>query len=115
MRPNVDGHPSSPRHVLLMDPVLGTGYSVRRAIEILMERGVPEGRIMLVTLIVAPEGVRNLCTAFPSECRGGLRICACVMGGCALFRRPMPAMSYRTLSVELDPPPPPPPYQSSRS
>jgi uracil phosphoribosyltransferase len=76
-RPFILPHPSSVflsycttcRHVLLLDPVIATGNSVRRALDILIkDKGVPEERILLVTLIVAPEGVRNLCEAFPREC-----------------------------------------------
>lgn len=51
--------------MLLLDPVLATGNSVRRAIQVLKDKGVSEDRLILVTLIVAPEGVHNLLTSYP--------------------------------------------------
>uniref|UniRef100_A0A0E0LX78 Uridine kinase n=1 Tax=Oryza punctata TaxID=4537 RepID=A0A0E0LX78_ORYPU len=53
------------RHVLLMDPVLGTGNSANQAIELLITKGVPEERIMFLNLISAPEGVHCVCKRFP--------------------------------------------------
>lgn len=44
------------RHVLLLDPMLATGGSAMKAIEVLMERGVSEDRIIFINLIAAPEG-----------------------------------------------------------
>tara|TARA_B100000513_G_scaffold92516_1_gene38951 strand:+ start:357 stop:1346 length:990 start_codon:yes stop_codon:yes gene_type:complete len=48
------------RHVLVMDPILGTGYSASRAVSLLVDAGVKEERILFVSLIAAPEGVRRL-------------------------------------------------------
>ncbi|KAK9820274.1 hypothetical protein WJX72_008479 [[Myrmecia] bisecta] len=53
------------RHVLLMDPILATGNSAARAIQILLERGVQEGRILFLSLVAAPEGVHKVCREFP--------------------------------------------------
>ena len=53
------------RHVLLMDPILGSGNSASRAIRVLLDRGVDEGRILFLTLIAAPEGIHRVCGSFP--------------------------------------------------
>ena len=47
------------RHVLLLDPMLATGGSVCKAIEVLKENGVPEDKIIFINLISAPEGIAN--------------------------------------------------------
>ncbi|GAQ92715.1 uridine kinase/uracil phosphoribosyltransferase [Klebsormidium nitens] len=54
------------RHVLLMDPILGTGNCASYAIELLLKKGVPQEKIVFLTLISAPDGVHKLCTSFPS-------------------------------------------------
>lgn len=43
-------------HVLLLDPMLATGGTALAAIDVLLEQGVSEDRIVLVTFIAAPEG-----------------------------------------------------------
>ncbi|XBH93187.1 hypothetical protein VPH35_084163 [Triticum aestivum] len=53
------------RHVLLLDPVLGTGNSANQAIDLLRRKGVAEERIIFLTLISAPEGIQCVCTRFP--------------------------------------------------
>ena len=53
------------RHVLLMDPILGSGNSASRAIKVLLDRGVDEGRILFLTLIAAPEGIHRVCGSYP--------------------------------------------------
>lgn len=53
------------RFVLLMDPILGTGGSASRAVRVLLEKGVDEGKILFLTLIAAPEGIHSLCKQFP--------------------------------------------------
>ncbi|PNY09626.1 uridine kinase-like protein 2 chloroplastic-like [Trifolium pratense] len=55
----------SERHVLLMDPVLGTGNSASQAIELLIKKGVPESRIIFLNLVSAPEGIHCVCKLFP--------------------------------------------------
>lgn len=55
----------SRRHVLLMDPVLATGRSVCEAIHVIVEKGVPPSRIIFVSLIASPEGLREVATRFP--------------------------------------------------
>ncbi|CAA0813121.1 Uridine kinase-like protein 1- chloroplastic [Striga hermonthica] len=56
----------SERHVLLLDPVLGTGNSANQAIELLIRKGVPESHIIFLNLISAPEGIHCVCKRFPS-------------------------------------------------
>ncbi|WOL16148.1 uridine kinase-like protein 1, chloroplastic isoform X1 [Canna indica] len=56
----------SERHVLLLDPVLATGNSANQAIELLIQKGVPESRIIFLNLISAPEGIHCVCRRFPS-------------------------------------------------
>jgi len=55
----------SQRHVLLLDPMLATGGSATKAIEVLQEHGVPEDKIMFLNLIAAPAGIRNIRQRFP--------------------------------------------------
>lgn len=52
------------RHVLLMDPILATGNSACRAIQVLLEKGVDEGKVLFLSLIAAPEGIRKLCGTY---------------------------------------------------
>ncbi|XVF54671.1 hypothetical protein PTKIN_Ptkin05aG0199700 [Pterospermum kingtungense] len=56
----------SQMHVLLLDPVLGTGNSAKQAIQLLLEKGVPESQIIFLNLISAPEGIHCVCKHFPS-------------------------------------------------
>lgn len=56
----------SERHVLLLDPVLATGNSANQAIQLLIEKGVPESHIIFLNLISAPEGIHCVCKRFPS-------------------------------------------------
>jgi uridine kinase len=55
----------SERHVLLLDPILGTGNSAVEAINLLISKGVPEGNIIFLNLISAPQGVHVVCKKFP--------------------------------------------------
>ncbi|KIJ08011.1 hypothetical protein PAXINDRAFT_102718 [Paxillus involutus ATCC 200175] len=54
------------RSVLLLDPVLASGGSSMKAVEILKEHGVPEERIIFINLISAPEGLKAFCTKYPT-------------------------------------------------
>ncbi|MFH1064934.1 MAG: uracil phosphoribosyltransferase [Nanoarchaeota archaeon] len=45
------------RYVLLLDPMLATGGSAIKAVEILKEKGVNEEKIVFVNLISCPEGI----------------------------------------------------------
>ncbi|TFK45468.1 PRTase-like protein [Heliocybe sulcata] len=53
------------RYVLLLDPMLATGGSAIKAVDVLKEQGVPEERIIFINLISSPEGLKNFCTKFP--------------------------------------------------
>ncbi|KAL4395815.1 hypothetical protein AHAS_Ahas01G0029600 [Arachis hypogaea] len=55
----------SDRHVLLLDPILGTGNSAVQAISLLIRKGVPESNIIFLNLISAPQGVHVVCKKFP--------------------------------------------------
>ncbi|KAL4312013.1 hypothetical protein GQ457_01G006220 [Hibiscus cannabinus] len=55
----------SERHVLLLDPILGTGNSAVQAISLLIKKGVPESNIIFLNLISAPQGVHVVCKSFP--------------------------------------------------
>ncbi|KAG8366780.1 hypothetical protein BUALT_Bualt16G0003300 [Buddleja alternifolia] len=56
----------SERHVLLLDPVFATGNSASQAIELLIQKGVPESHIIFLNLISAPEGIHCVCKRFPT-------------------------------------------------
>ncbi len=47
------------RHVLLLDPMLATGGSVCKAIEVLKGHGVSEEKIIFVNLISSPKGIET--------------------------------------------------------
>ncbi|XP_020089271.1 uridine kinase-like protein 3 [Ananas comosus] len=55
----------SDRHVLLLDPILGTGNSAVKAISLLLSKGVQEANIIFLNLISAPQGVHVVCKRFP--------------------------------------------------
>ncbi|XP_061337593.1 uridine kinase-like protein 4 [Gastrolobium bilobum] len=55
----------SERHVLLLDPILGTGNSAVQAISLLLSKGVPESNIIFLNLVSAPLGVHVVCKRFP--------------------------------------------------
>jgi uracil phosphoribosyltransferase len=59
----------SRRHVLLLDPMLATGGTALAAIQVLLDHGVAEERIIFVNLITVPEGI-----AAVSRRRPGVRI-----------------------------------------
>ncbi|KAF7984908.1 hypothetical protein HWV62_10923 [Athelia sp. TMB] len=54
------------RYVLLLDPMLATGGSAMKAVEVLMEHGVPEDRIIFINLISSPEGLKTFCSKYPT-------------------------------------------------
>ncbi|KAN0061275.1 Uracil phosphoribosyltransferase, synthesizes UMP from uracil [Thecaphora frezii] len=53
------------RWVLLLDPMLATGGSALKAIEVLEEHGVKKERILFLNLIASPEGLRNMWAKYP--------------------------------------------------
>jgi uracil phosphoribosyltransferase len=54
------------RHVLLLDPMLATGGTARAAIEVLLDAGVREERIIFINLLTVPEGIRAVLEPYPS-------------------------------------------------
>jgi uracil phosphoribosyltransferase len=50
--PEVEG-----RSFILVDPMVGTGYSAAHAVDVLKKRGVPAADISFMALVAAPEGV----------------------------------------------------------
>lgn len=58
-------HDIASRHVLLLDPILATGNSADRAIQVLLERGVPQDNILFLNLIATPQGIHNICSKYP--------------------------------------------------
>jgi uracil phosphoribosyltransferase len=53
------------RTCLLLDPMLATGGSAIKAIEVLLQHGVPQSKIIFVNLVAAPEGINALLDAHP--------------------------------------------------
>jgi len=53
------------RFVLLMDPVIGQGWTATKAIEHLLDSGVLEERIIFLNIVCSPTGVHNICGRFP--------------------------------------------------
>lgn len=54
------------RRILLTDPMLATGHSAAAAVDLLLERGADAQKIILLTLVAAPEG-RDVITAAHPE------------------------------------------------
>ena len=42
---------------IVCDPMLATGYSAAHAVQVLIDRGVPQSMIRFLALVAAPEGV----------------------------------------------------------
>ncbi|XP_032586806.2 uracil phosphoribosyltransferase homolog [Drosophila mojavensis] len=53
------------RQVLLMYPIMSTGNTVLKAVNVLREHGVPEKCIILSNLFCTPAAARTVVTAFP--------------------------------------------------
>lgn len=53
------------RHVLLLDPMLATGGTALAAIQLLLDKGVSEERIIFITFITVPEGIAAVCRRYP--------------------------------------------------
>jgi uracil phosphoribosyltransferase len=53
------------REVILVDPMLATGYSAAYAIGLLMRHGAAPANIRMMVLVAAPEGVRAVAKAWP--------------------------------------------------
>lgn len=55
----------SKRYVLLVDPMLATGGSVCKAIEVLKQKKVREDKIIFINLISCLEGIKKVQSQFP--------------------------------------------------
>jgi uracil phosphoribosyltransferase len=53
------------RRVLLLDPMLATGGTALAAIQVLLDSGVAEERIIFVSLIAVPEGIAAVRDRYP--------------------------------------------------
>ena len=54
------------RLFILVDPMLATGYSAAAAVDVLNRKGVADGQIRFMALVVAPEGMTVFAQAHPS-------------------------------------------------
>lgn len=54
------------RYVLLLDPMLATGGTALAAIDVLLDKGVPEEHIVFVNLLSAPEGIEAVRERHPA-------------------------------------------------
>jgi uracil phosphoribosyltransferase len=48
------------RDVIVVDPMLATGYSMEYALDVLIKRGVSKNQIKIMVLVATPEGLRVL-------------------------------------------------------
>jgi uracil phosphoribosyltransferase len=53
------------RHVLMLDPMLATGGTALKAIEVLLDHGVAGDNVIFVNLIAAPEGIAAVRRRYP--------------------------------------------------
>ncbi len=51
---------------LVLDPMLATGRSAVRAVDVLNEHGIPDARIRLLVVVAAPEGLERFSSAHPA-------------------------------------------------
>ncbi|MCW7762892.1 uracil phosphoribosyltransferase [Photorhabdus luminescens] len=53
------------RTILLFEPMLATGGSLAKAIDLLKEKGVPEDNIIVVNFLSSPVGLNRIMTSYP--------------------------------------------------
>ncbi|KAJ9075498.1 Uracil phosphoribosyltransferase, synthesizes UMP from uracil [Entomophthora muscae] len=53
------------RYCMLLDPMLATGASAIKAIEVLISHGVPQEHIIFLNLVCCPEGLEAVLSKFP--------------------------------------------------
>lgn len=58
-------HDIADRFVLVLDPILATGVSAQAAVDLLLDRGVKEEKILFLSVIASTQGVHHLCTRYP--------------------------------------------------
>ncbi|ORX55039.1 cytosine deaminase-uracil phosphoribosyltransferase fusion protein [Hesseltinella vesiculosa] len=79
------------RYCLLLDPMLATGGSAMKAVEVLLDNGVPENHIIFLNLIASPEGINAFAERFPkvkivvAEVDQGLNGDKYILPGCGDF------------------------------
>lgn len=54
------------KHIFLADPMVATGHSCAHAVSLLLARGAAPEKIRLLSLVAAPEGVREMARQHPS-------------------------------------------------
>jgi len=54
------------RSVILVDPMLGSGGTVTRAIDVLRQAGVDEKSILFLNVVSCPEGIHRLHEEYPN-------------------------------------------------
>ncbi|CAK0821389.1 unnamed protein product [Prorocentrum cordatum] len=60
-------HDVTGRHVLVMDPVLSTGNTILRVVDLLTrQRQVAEAKIIVLSLVAAPDGIHRVCKRHPA-------------------------------------------------
>ncbi|KAI9306218.1 uracil phosphoribosyltransferase-domain-containing protein [Cunninghamella echinulata] len=81
----------SSRYCLLLDPMLATGGSAMKAVEVLLDNNVPEDHIIFLNLIASPEGINAFVEKFPKvkiivgEVDSGLDANKYIVPGCGDF------------------------------
>ncbi|VDN53280.1 unnamed protein product [Dracunculus medinensis] len=53
------------RRVLLLYPILSTGFTVIKALTVLLKTGVDEGNTLLLTLFATPSSIKQIMESFP--------------------------------------------------
>lgn len=55
----------SERYVLLLDPLLATGGSAAMAVDVLLEKGVKQDKIIFLNVLASPEGISVFKEKYP--------------------------------------------------
>ncbi|KAK6590198.1 uridine kinase uracil phosphoribosyltransferase [Cryptosporidium xiaoi] len=53
------------RNVFILDPILSNGFGVYSAIKFLLSKGVLQRKIIVLSLIIAPNAIHRICKEFP--------------------------------------------------
>lgn len=57
---------SKPPDVLVLEPMLATGGSICQAVQLVLDQGTPEHRIVVVSVVASQTALNNLEASFPS-------------------------------------------------
>ena len=52
-------------YIYITDPMLATGNSLLEAINLYASKGIPQEQIKVISIIAAPEGIKNIQNKFP--------------------------------------------------